>query len=169
MLLLRDPLEALCTTPLTDAEGGVPEGHTQNPERARPIDRMGAAGVQQRRVVLHKCGHKGYNMNGVKMIATGGPAMKVRTTGVREAKAQFSRLLRDAQRGREWIITDHGKPVARLVPPSTERLPMEERLRRLEEMGLLDPPRGHARDLPPPLPFKDGLAQRWLREGREAR
>jgi prevent-host-death family protein len=94
--------------------------------------------------------------------------MRARTTGVRDAKAQLSRLLRDVQRGREWVITDHGKPVARLVPASAKRLSLEERLRRLEEVGLLEAPRGHARNLPPPLPLKNGLAQRWLREGREA-
>ena len=95
--------------------------------------------------------------------------MRARTIGVRDAKAQLSRLLRDVQRGREWVITDHGKPAARLVPAPAKRLSLEERLRRLEEMGLIEAPRGNARDLPPPFPLKNGLAQRWLQEGREAR
>lgn len=95
--------------------------------------------------------------------------MRARTIGVRDAKAQLSRLLRDVQQGREWVITDHGKPVARLVPAPARGLSLDERLRRLEEMGLLEAPRGDARDLPPPFPFKSGLARRWLREGREAR
>lgn len=94
--------------------------------------------------------------------------MKPRRTGVREAKARLSRLLRDVQRGKEWVITDRGKPVARLSPPSGSDLPLEERLRRLEDAGLIEPLRRPARDLPPPLPLKKGLAQRWLKEDRDA-
>lgn len=94
--------------------------------------------------------------------------MRTRLTGVREAKALLSRLLRDVQRGREWIITDHGKPVARLVPASGPDLPLAGRLRKLEELGLIEPGRGDVRALPPPLPLKDGLAQAWLQKDRNS-
>jgi prevent-host-death family protein len=40
----------------------------------------------------------------------------MRTAGVREARQSLSRLLEDVQKGREVIITDRGRPVARLVP-----------------------------------------------------
>lgn len=94
--------------------------------------------------------------------------MKARRTGVREAKTHLSKLLRDVQRGREWVITDHGKPVARLAPVSAGSLPLRERLRRLEDSGLVEPPRHRVRDLPPPLPLKGGLAQRWLQADRNS-
>lgn len=94
--------------------------------------------------------------------------MRPRSAGVRETKAQLSRLLRDVQRGHEWIITDHGKPVARLVPPAGPGLPLAERVKRLEEMGIIEPPGGDARDLPPPLPVPRGLAQTWLQEDRNS-
>ncbi len=42
--------------------------------------------------------------------------MRRRSVGVREAEARLSRLLREAQQGREWVITDRGTPVARLTP-----------------------------------------------------
>ena len=85
---------------------------------------------------------------------------------VREAKARLSRLIRDVQRGKEWVITDRGRPVARLVPVPANDLPMGERIRRLEDSGLLEPaPRG-SHPLPPPLPLRKGLAQQWLRKDR---
>ncbi|HZS93179.1 MAG TPA: type II toxin-antitoxin system prevent-host-death family antitoxin [Chloroflexota bacterium] len=39
-----------------------------------------------------------------------------RTIGVREAKAHFSQVLDEVERGTAVTITKHGKPVARLVP-----------------------------------------------------
>lgn len=92
--------------------------------------------------------------------------MQPGTAGVREAKARLSRLIREVQRGREWVITERGRPVARLVPIPARDLPMEERVRRLEESGLLERARGRSRPLPPPLPLRRGLAQRWLQEDR---
>lgn len=40
----------------------------------------------------------------------------MRTAGVREARQALSRLLEEVQKGREVVITDRGRPVARLVP-----------------------------------------------------
>ena len=40
----------------------------------------------------------------------------MRTAGVREARQALSSLLGDVRKGREVVITDHGRPVARLVP-----------------------------------------------------
>ncbi|MGQ0549274.1 MAG: type II toxin-antitoxin system Phd/YefM family antitoxin [Armatimonadota bacterium] len=94
--------------------------------------------------------------------------MKPRKTGVREAKAHLSRLLRGVQGGQEWIITDRGKAVARLVPASEGVLPLDDRMRRLIESGLIEPPERGARELPPPLPLKRDLAQEWLREDRRS-
>ena len=94
--------------------------------------------------------------------------MKPRRSGVREAKTHLSRLLREVQRGQEWVITEHGKPVARLVPASETDLPLAERIRRLENAGLVEPLSREVRDLPPPLPLKKGLTQRWLQEDRNA-
>jgi len=91
-----------------------------------------------------------------------------KSAGVREAKARLSQLLRDVKRDREWVITERGKPIAKLVPVADEPLPLNERLRRLEEAGILgpEPPGGY--ELPPPFPLAFGLAQRWLQEDRES-
>jgi prevent-host-death family protein len=97
----------------------------------------------------------------------GGTAVKVRTTGIREAKAHLSRLLRDVRRGREWIITERGTPVARLVPIEKAGLSLEERIRRLEDEGVIEPAPRDARPLPAPIPLQGDLAQKWLREDRD--
>ena len=92
----------------------------------------------------------------------------MKRVGVREAKNRLSHLLREVQRGREWVITERGVPVARLVPIAGEVLPLEERLKRLELAGELEPARaGHGR-LAPPLALEGGMAQRFLSEDRGA-
>lgn len=91
-----------------------------------------------------------------------------RSAGVREAKARLSQLLRDVQLGREWVITERGKPVARLVPATTRRASIAERLQRLEEIGVIDRRTRPRLPLPPPLPLAEGLAQQMLDEDRGA-
>ena len=85
---------------------------------------------------------------------------------MREAKARLSKLLQDVRRGKEWVITDRGKPVARLTGVSGDRLSLDDRIKRLEDLGLLEPRRIPAPELPSPLPLQKGLAQRWLQEDR---
>ena len=94
--------------------------------------------------------------------------MRIGKTGVREAKARLSKLIRDVQRGKEWLITDRKKPVARLVPATGRDLSLQERIRRLEDSGLIEPLRRRVRRLPAPLPIEKELAQRWLQEDRDA-
>lgn len=36
-----------------------------------------------------------------------------------EANRNFSKLLRNVREGRSFLVTSHGKPVARLIPPET--------------------------------------------------
>jgi len=92
-----------------------------------------------------------------------------RSIGVRDAKAGLSRLLQDVQRGREWTITERGKPVARLVPIAPERLSLQERIQRLEEAGIVAPAPQSRLVVPPPLPLESGLASRMLDEDRNGR
>jgi len=40
----------------------------------------------------------------------------MRTAGVREARQNLTDLLDDVKKGREVMITDRGRPVARLAP-----------------------------------------------------
>jgi prevent-host-death family protein len=45
----------------------------------------------------------------------------MRTAGVRQARQEFTSLLADVRKGREVIITERGRPVARLVPMKPRR------------------------------------------------
>jgi prevent-host-death family protein len=45
----------------------------------------------------------------------------MRTAGVREARQDLTSLLDDVRKGREVVITEHGRPVARLVPTRSRR------------------------------------------------
>ena len=65
----------------------------------------------------------------------------MRTAGVREARQNLSALLDEVKKGREVVITEHGRPVAKLVPPDRPRrkgFPNLAAFRR--SMPILDPP-----------------------------
>lgn len=75
----------------------------------------------------------------------------MKATGVAELKAHLSRYLDQVKSGQEVVITERGRPVAKLVPlPPTER--RESRRDRLARAGLLQPGAGRirARLLKPP-------------------
>ncbi|MEW5887452.1 MAG: type II toxin-antitoxin system prevent-host-death family antitoxin [Pseudomonadota bacterium] len=40
----------------------------------------------------------------------------MRTIGASDAKNHFSKLLEEVEKGGEFVITRHGKPIARLIP-----------------------------------------------------
>ena len=57
--------------------------------------------------------------------------------GIRQLKdGELSRAVRRASQGEEVVITDHGRPMARIVPFSTGELP--EAIRRLVAEGRLE-------------------------------
>ncbi len=65
----------------------------------------------------------------------------MRTVGIRAARQRLSALIEEVRRGHEVLITDRGKPVARLVapsPPASRPFPGLAELRRT--MPVLDPP-----------------------------
>jgi len=65
----------------------------------------------------------------------------MRTAGVREARQNLSALLDEVKKGREVLITEHGRPVAKLVPldrPRRKGVPDLAALRR--RMPVFDPP-----------------------------
>ena len=65
----------------------------------------------------------------------------MRTAGVREARQNLSALLDEVKAGREVLITERGRPVAKLVPPDRPRgkgFPNLAAFRRT--MPVFDPP-----------------------------
>lgn len=65
--------------------------------------------------------------------------------GIRELKNQLSRYIDQVREGKEVIVTEHGRPVARL----TTLTESQDRLQQLIESGAVTPPinptRRHAR------------------------
>ena len=56
---------------------------------------------------------------------------------VRELKDRLSECLRKVERGHRLTVTDHGRPVAEILPLSDQRLSPRERLARLVADGEL--------------------------------
>jgi len=46
----------------------------------------------------------------------------VKTAGIRQARQQLTALLDEVRKGREVVITDRGRPVARLVAPQDDSI-----------------------------------------------
>jgi prevent-host-death family protein len=62
----------------------------------------------------------------------------MRTTGVTELKASLSETLARVKSGEEVLITEHGRPIARLMPlPSWD---MDAAMEELVRKGLVKPP-----------------------------
>lgn len=67
--------------------------------------------------------------------------------GVRELKNQLSSYLARVRAGEEVVVTDHGRPVARLVPIDAPT----DRLAELISEGLVHPARTARAPLPRPV------------------
>jgi prevent-host-death family protein len=93
----------------------------------------------------------------------------MRTVGSRELKNRLGRYLGLVGKGETIIVTDRGKPVARLVPPSPTReepVGLEEVLRQLEAEGHLRRGSGRYAKIKP-VRIKGKPASRILLEDRD--
>ena len=68
------------------------------------------------------------------------------TIGIRELRDGLSRHLAAVQEGDEIVVTDHGKPIARILPYGEES-PLD----RLIRLGVARPPRAPRAPLPEPI------------------
>ena len=95
--------------------------------------------------------------------------MQTISIGIREAKIKLSRLLKSVQNGREILITDRGKPVGKIVPVEAGSLTLAERIQELEGQGWIEPQKKkRPRELYPPIPLPDELAQKYLKQERKS-
>ena len=60
----------------------------------------------------------------------------MQTTTVSQLKMSLSAYLRQVKAGEEVVVTEHGRPIARLLPFASS-VPLPEHLRYLKEKGLL--------------------------------
>lgn len=91
--------------------------------------------------------------------------MAVESVGVRELRQHLSRYLERAKRGETLEVTDHGEPVARLVPVPEE----EDVVARLRAEGRISPgsATGRVADLLPPVKISGRPLSEILREMRD--
>jgi prevent-host-death family protein len=94
-------------------------------------------------------------------------ALPARRIGIREARSQLGDLIQSVRQGAEWVITDRGRPVARLTAINPETMTLDDRLKKLETEGRISPAPHGAAPLPPPLPLPGTSAQELLREDRD--
>jgi len=64
--------------------------------------------------------------------------------GVRELKNQLSAHLNEVKAGREVVVTERGKPIARLMPVDADT----DRMADLIDAGIIRPPQSGQRRLP---------------------
>ncbi len=80
-----------------------------------------------------------------------------------EAKTRFSELLRQVRHGRPVVITDRKVPVARLVAFRASES-FEDRVRMLEERGVLQGPAKADLSQFRPIATRPGAVKRFLAE-----
>ena len=74
------------------------------------------------------------------------------SVGIRELKNNLSRYLARVKRGQEVVVTERGKPIARLVKEPPEKSAARKGLDELVAKGLLRPARKRRRrNIPSPL------------------
>jgi prevent-host-death family protein len=86
--------------------------------------------------------------------------------GIREAKIHLSKYLRMVKQGCEIIVTERGRPIGKIVPLGKNEIPLEGRIKKLEESGILEPEKKETKR-PPPIPIQGNkTAQAYLLEDR---
>lgn len=87
--------------------------------------------------------------------------MSMATIGIRELRDGLSRHLADVREGGEIIVTDHGRPIARIVPYGKE-----SGLERLVREGIAKLPTGPRRPSYPEPIKADGTVSDLVKEQR---
>jgi len=61
----------------------------------------------------------------------------MKVAAVAELKASLSRYLARVKTGEEVVVTERGKPIAKIIPIPDAETDEEQRLRRLEAQGII--------------------------------
>ena len=87
--------------------------------------------------------------------------MRRMDVGIRELRAGLSRYVARVKDGEEIVVTDHGKPVAKLVPLNGER-----KIDRLIREGVVVPARSRTGWLPEPIRIKGTVSDIVIEQRR---
>lgn len=71
--------------------------------------------------------------------------------GVRALRDRLSRHLESVKAGQTIVVTEHGQPIAKIVPMNGQSV-----LDRLIAEGRVTPAKSSTGELPPPIKLKDG-------------
>jgi len=97
----------------------------------------------------------------------------MKTAAVSQLKASLSRYLAGVKVGEEVMVTERGKPIAKLVPLALPHDGEQQRLREMERQGLIRMGSGKLSKgfwaLPRPSDPKGKALEALLRERREGR
>jgi len=94
--------------------------------------------------------------------------MQSANVGIREAKMNLSKYLKQVQKGTEFIITDRGRPIGKIVPIQNEDLSLEDRIKIMVDRGVIEKISSkRLHKIPPPIPVAENIAQKFLREDRD--
>lgn len=95
---------------------------------------------------------------------------QMKTASISATKNHLSALIEQVRHGETILITDHDRPVARLIPVGAENgRPGSDELGLLERKGILRRGHGEAcRLASPPVPAKRASAVQALLEERES-
>lgn len=92
---------------------------------------------------------------------------KMFSTGIRELKNNLSRFVSKVKDGKIILITEHGKPVARIVPDARGKVSLQGRLAELSAKGLVEmPEHGLNKKIPKPLSLKGKPLSQYVIEDR---
>ncbi len=96
----------------------------------------------------------------------------MKTTTVSQLKMSLSAILRQVKTSEEVLITEHGRPIARLLP-ITNTVSLSEHLQEMEKRGLLKrgekPLPADFWDLPRPADPRGTVRSAVLREREQGR
>lgn len=92
---------------------------------------------------------------------------KILATGIRNLKNNLSRYVSSVKEGNVILITEHGKPVARIVPDAAKKNSVQGRLAELSARGLLEMPEHTLnKKVPKPLLLKGKPLSHYVIEDR---
>jgi prevent-host-death family protein len=86
--------------------------------------------------------------------------------GIREFKNNLSQYVRKVKRGEMFIVTERGKPVARLMGQEAVLSDKDKILNLIAQEGLVDLPRGNIDFTSKPVAASGKLASLWILENR---
>ncbi len=88
------------------------------------------------------------------------------TVTIRELKNRLSEFLRRVQAGEELVVTDHGRPVATVVPVKADGLTVEQRLQLMSSAGELTNPQVRSLKWTSPVVVRGRPLSRTIQEDR---